>query len=326
MRFIDLRSASVHAAVVAIGASCTLLYAQNYPMKPVRLIAPFPPGGSSDLIARILAQKMSESFPNQVIIENRPGAGSNLGTQLAARAAPDGYTLLLTSVSAAINMTLIRNPGYDLVKDFAPISRLAIGPTALVVHPSVPATNVRELIKLAQARPGQLNYGSGGNGTPAHICGEMLRYMSKINVSHVPYKGTGQSITDLMAGQIHLVFASMPVVFPHMKTGRLRTLAVTGATRTPLAPNLPTVSESGMPGYAFDTWWGMVTNAGVPQPTINTLHTELRRVLQLPDVKDRFADLGIDVSQSTPAELASFTRSEIERFAKVIRDTGIRAD
>lgn len=315
--------------VVAVTAWCmggTTLHAQNYPVKPVRLIAPFPPGGSSDLIARILAQRMSEGFKQQVIVENRPGAGSNLGSAAAARAAPDGYTTLITSVTAAINVTLFRDPGYDLTKDFTPVGKLAVGPTALVVHPSVPATNVRELIKLAQARPGQLNYGSGGNGTPAHICGEMFRTMAKVNIAHVPYKGTGQSVTDLMAGQIHLVFASMPVVFPHMKTGRLRTLAVTGAQRTPLAPNLPTIAESGVPGYAFDSWWGLVTNTGVPQPIVNTLSTELRRVLALPDVKERFADLGIDVTPSSPAELASFTRAEIERLAKVIKATGIRAD
>jgi tripartite-type tricarboxylate transporter receptor subunit TctC len=299
---------------------------QAYPTKLVRLIAPFPPGGSSDLIARIVAQKLSESFANQVIVENRPGAGSNLGSQIAARSAPDGYTLLITSVTAAINVSLFRNPGYDLLKDFTPIAKLAVGPTALVVHPSVPAHNVREFIKLAQSRPGQLNYGSGGNGTPAHICGEMFRLMAKVNVAHVPYKGTGQSVTDLMAGQIQFVFASMPVVFPHMKSGRLRTLAVTGATRTPLARDLPTVAESGIPGYAFDSWWGLVTNAGVPPAIVNTLATETRRLQQLPDVKARFADLGIDVLQGSPEELASFTRAEIDRFAKIIRETGIRAE
>ena len=299
---------------------------QNYPVKPVRLVAPFPAGGSSDLIARIVAQRLSEGFPNQVIVENRPGAGSNLGVQIASRAAPDGYTLLITSVTAAINVTLFKNPGYDLMKDFAPIAKLAVGPTALVVHPSLPVQNVPQFIKLALSRPGQLNYGSGGVGTPAHICGEMLRVMAKVNIAHVPYKGTGQSVTDLMAGQIQFVFASMPVVFPHMKTGRLRPLAVTGAQRTPLAPNLPTVAESGLTGYAFDTWWGLVTNTGVPQPIITTLSTEVRRIQQLPDVKERFADLGIDVLQGSPTELASFTRAEIDRFAKIIRDTGIRAE
>lgn len=323
-----LYSSPVRAGVVAaiLAATCTPLLAQTYPAKPVRLIAPFPPGGSSDLIARILAQKLSDGLGQQMIVENRPGAGSNLGTQVAARATPDGYTLLIISVTAAINTTLTRNPGFDLMRDFAPISKLAVGPTAVVVHPSVPATNVRELIRLAQARPGQLNYGSGGNGTPAHICGEMFRVMGKVNITHVPYKGTGQSVTDLMAGQIQLVFASMPVVFPHMKTGRLRTLAVTGAARTPLAPQLPTVAEAGIPGYAFDSWWGLVTNTGVPQAIIDRLYGETRKVLALPDVKERFADLGIDVLQGSPAELASFTRSEIERMAKVIQQTGIKAE
>ena len=213
MRSLKIQWASVLGGLGGWLAACgSPLHAQNYPAKPVRLIAPFPAGGSSDLIARIIAQRLSEGFPNQVIIENRPGAGSNLGSQIAARAAPDGYTLLITSVTAAINVSLFKNPGYDLQKDFAPISKLAVGPTALVVHPSVPATTVREFIKLAQSRPGQLNYGSGGNGTPAHICGEMFRVMAKVKIAHVPYKGTGQSVTDLMAGQIHFVFASMPVV------------------------------------------------------------------------------------------------------------------
>ena len=321
-----VRRNAVGLMMAFVATAASLTHAQNYPVKPVRLIAPFPAGGSSDLIARILAQRLSEGFPNQVIDENRPGAGSNLGVQIASRAAPDGYTLLIANVAMAINVTLFKNPGYDVVKDFAPIAKLAVGPTALVVHPSVPAHSVTEFIKLAQARPGQLNYGSGGVGTPSHICGEMLRVMAKVNIAHVPYKGTGQSITDLMAGQIHFVFASMPVVFPHMKTGRLRTLAVTGAKRTSLAPNLPTVAESGIPGYAFDSWWGLVTNNGVPQPIINTLAGEVRRIQQLPDVKERFADLGIDVLQGSPAELASFIRSEIDHFAKIIKATGIRAE
>jgi len=313
-------TSSVLAQMPATGAGPT------YPAKPVRMIAPFPPGGSSDLIARVLAQKMSEGLGQTVIVENRPGAASNLGVQMAARAAPDGYTVLIGSVTAAINRTLYRNPGYDIVKDFAPLGRLANGPIALVVHPSLPVSNVRDLIKLAQARPGELNYGSGGSGTPAHICGEMFRSLAKVNVLHIPYKGTGQSITDLLAGQLQLVFASMPVAIAHVKTGRLRSLAISGAQRTPIAPQLPTMAEAGVPGYAFDSWWGLFTNAGAPQPTVQTLSSELRRVLQLPEVKDRFIDLGIDVAPSTPAELASFLRSEIERMAKVIKETGIRAD
>jgi tripartite-type tricarboxylate transporter receptor subunit TctC len=297
-----------------------------YPVKPIRVIAPFPPGGSSDLIARILTQKMSEGLRQPVIVENRPGAGSNLGTQAAARATADGYTLLIVSVTAAINTTLHRNPGYDLLKDFAPVSKLAVGPIALVVHPSLPVKSVGELVRLAKARPGQLNYGSGGAGTPAHLCGEMFRTLTGANIVHVPYKGTGQSITDLLAGQIQLVFASMPVVFQHINNGRLRALAVTGAARTPLAPTLPTVAQAGVPGYAFDSWWGLMTNSGVAQPVIDKLYGEVRRVQGLPDVKERFRDLGIDVAPGSPDEMAGFTRAEIARMAKIIRDTGMRAN
>ncbi|MBM3340653.1 MAG: tripartite tricarboxylate transporter substrate binding protein [Betaproteobacteria bacterium] len=311
------------AVLLACGAP---LYAQNFPVKPVRMIAPFPPGGSSDLIARILAERMSEGLSQTVLVDNRPGAASNLGMTAAARVAPDGYTMVVASVTTTINRALYRNPGYDLVKDFAPIGKIAVGPVALVVHPSVPVTNVRELIKLAQARPGELNYGSGGSGTPAHLSGEMFRLLAKVNITHVPYKGTGQSVTDLIAGQLQLVFASMPVAIAHMKTGRLRALAVTGAARTPMAPKLPTMAEAGVPGYVFDSWWGMLTNAAVPAPIVNTLAGELRRLLQLPDVKERFTDLGIDVTPSTPAELAALIQSEIERMAKLIKETGIRAD
>lgn len=322
----QLKRAGLCAAVAFILAYGAPLWAQNYPVKAVRLIAPFPPGGSSDLISRILAQRMSEGFAQPVIVENRPGAGGNVGTQVASRAAPDGYTILIVSVSATINTTLNPKLGYDLIKDFAPITQLAVSPTALVVHPSVPARNLTQFIKLAQSRPGELNYGSGGNGTPSHICGEMLRHMAKIKIAHVPYKGTGQSITDLMAGQIQFVFASMPIVFPHMKSGRMRTLGITGAKRSALAPDLPTMAESGLPGYAFDSWWGFLTNAGVAPSIINTLNTETRRVLQMQDTKERFAELGIEIVHGTATELASLTRSEIDRFAKVIRDTGIRMD
>lgn len=320
------RAALVALAACLACAQSELLAQPGYPARPVRLIAPFPPGGSSDLIARVLAQRLTESLPYPVLIDNRPGAGSNLGTQLAARAAPDGHTLLLGSVTNAINATLYRDPGYDLMRDFAPISRLAIGPNALVVHPSVPARSVAELVRLARARPGQLNYGSGGSGTTSHLSGEMLRAMAGIDIVHIPYKGTGQSVGDLVAGHIHFVFASMPVVMPQMKAGRLRALAVTGAQRTPQAPDLPTVAEAGIPGYAFDTWWSLLAPAGTSGATVNLLNSEVRRILSLPEVRQRFAELGIDVLPSSPGELAEFTRSEIERLAKIIRQTGLKAE
>jgi tripartite-type tricarboxylate transporter receptor subunit TctC len=299
--------------------------AQAYPTKPVRLIAPFPAGGSSDLLARILSQKLSETFQQQIVVDNRPGAGANLGTQIAARAAPDGYTLMICSVTTTINVALYKNPGYTL-KDFTPIARLAIGPTALVVHPSVAAKSVAELIALAKARPGQLNYGSGGSGTPSHIIGEVFKRSARVDVTHVPYKGTGQSINDLIAGQIQIVFGSMPVSFPHMKTGRLRALAVTGANRTPLAPDLPTIAESGVPGFAFDSWWGMLAPAGTPPAVISRLDAELRRVLALDDVKARLADLGVDAAYAPPADFGNFMRAEAAKVAKIIQEAAIRVE
>jgi len=297
----------------------------TWPTRPITLIVPFAPAGIADITARTVAQAMARTLGQAIVVDNRPGAGANLGTQIAARAAPDGYTLLLCSVTTTINTALYKNPGYAL-KDFTPISRLAIGPTALVVHPSVPAKSVLELIALAKARPGQLNYGSGGTGTPAHIIGEMFKYSARVNITHVPYKGTGQSVNDLIAGQIQIVFASMPVSFPHMKTGRLRALAVTGAKRTPLAPDMPTIAESGVPGFAFDSWWGLLAPAGTPAAIINKLTAEARRVLQLEDVKARLADLGVDGAYATPTDFGNFMRAEAEKVAKIIRETGIRVE
>ncbi len=311
------------AMVLAIGG--TGVWAQGYPVKPVRLIAPYPAGGSSDLLARILSQKLSETFRQQIVVDNRPGAGANLGTQIAARAAADGYTLMICAVTTTINTALYKDPGYAL-KDFTPISRLAIGPTALVVHPSVAATSVAELIALVKTRPGQLNYGSGGAGTPSHIIGEVFKHSARLEITHVPYKGTGQSINDLIAGQIQIVFASMPVSFPHIKTGRLRALAVTGAARTPLAPDLPTISESGVPGFAFDSWWGVLAPAGTPPAIINTLDAELRRALQREDVKARLADLGVDASYLPPADFGNFMRAEVVKVTKIIQEAGIRIE
>ncbi len=300
--------------------------AAGYPNRPIRLVAPFPPGGSSDLIARVLGQKLGEGLPQPVIVDNRPGAGSNLGTQIAARAAPDGYTLLITSVTNAINATLFRDPGYDLLRDFASISRVAIGPTALVVHPSVQASSVGDLIRLARAQPGRLNFGSGGNGTPSHISGVMFAHMAKVEITHVPYKGTGQSVNDLLAGNIQLIFASMPVVVQHIKTGRLRALAVTGAQRTSLSPELPTVAESGIPGYAFESWWALVTNAGVPAAVLSRLNAETRRALDSAEVRARFAEMGLESLPGTAAELDAFTRAEIERLGRIVRETRMRAE
>jgi len=322
--------AIVRCAVASASLFCACLsHAQDanlYPAKPVRWIAPYPAGGSSDLVARIVAQKFSDSYGQQFVVDNRAGAGGIVGSELAARATPDGYTLLLGNIAPlAISATIQRLP-YDPLADFAPVSMLATGPTILVVHPSVAAKSVAELIALAKSQPGKLNYGSGGNGTPAHLTTELLKQMAGINLVHVPYKGTGQSVNDLIAGQIQLVFASTPVALAHMKSGRLRALAVSSAKRTPLAPDLPTVAESGVQGFEFDSWWSLLAPRHTPASVINKLNAEVKRALQLADVKERFADLGIDPVYSTPAEYSTFLRREIAKFSQLVKTIGLKPE
>lgn len=312
------------AAIVMASAS---VHAQNYPAKPVRVIAPFPAGGSSDLVARIVAQKMGEATGQQFIVDNRPGAGGTLGTELAARAPADGYTLVIGNFAPlAVNPHLQRKLPYDPVRDFTSISLLAVGTTVLVVHPSLPVKSVKDLVALARARPGQLNYGSGGSGTPAHLTGELFNLMAKVNTIHVPYKGTGQSINDLIAGQIQLVFASMPVGLPHVKSGRLRALAVTSEKRTSLAPELPTVAESGIPGFALDSWWGLNGPTQLPADVVSRLNALSAQVLKRADVREGLANLGLEPRASTPQDYAAFTRAEIDKLGKLVKTIGLQPE
>lgn len=312
------------AAIVMGSAS---VHAQNYPAKPVRVIAPFPAGGSSDLVARIVAQKMGEATGQQFIVDNRPGAGGTLGTELAARAPADGYTLVIGNFAPlAVNPHLQRKLPYDPVRDFTSISLLAVGTTVLVVHPSLPVKSVKDLVALARARPGQLNYGSGGSGTPAHLTGELFNLMAKVNTIHVPYKGTGLSINDLIAGQIQLVFASMPVGLPHVKSGRLRALAVTSEKRTSLAPELPTVAESGIPGFALDSWWGLNGPAQLPADVVSRLNALSAQVLKRADVREGLANLGLEPKASTPQDYAAFTRAEIDKLGKLVKTIGLQPE
>lgn len=312
------------AAIVMASASA---HAQTYPAKPVRVIAPFPAGGSSDLVARIVAQKMGEVTGQQFIVDNRPGAGGTLGTELAARAPADGYTLVIGNFAPlAVNPHLQRKLPYDPLRDFTSISLLAVGTTVLVVHPSLPVRSVKDLVALARARPGQLNYGSGGSGTPAHLTGELFNLMAKVNTIHVPYKGTGQSINDLIAGQIQLVFASMPVGLPHVKTGRLRALAVTSDKRTSLAPELPTVAESGIPGFALDSWWGLNGPAHIPADVVSRLNALSAQVLKRADVREGLANLGLEPKASTPQDYAAFTRAEIDKLGKLVKTIGLQPE
>jgi tripartite-type tricarboxylate transporter receptor subunit TctC len=301
--------------------------APAWPAKPVRWIAPYPPGGSSDLVARALGNRLAEQLGQPVLIDNRPGVGGSLGSELAARAQPDGYTLLLANIAPlAINPHIYPKLGYDVLRDFEAVSLLATGPTMLVVGPSLPVKSVTELIALAKAKPGAIKYGTGGSGTPAHLTTELLRLLTGIDLLHVPYKGTGQSVTDLLGGQIDFVFASPPVAAAHVKSGKLRALAVSSAKRTPLAPDLPTMAEAGVPGFDMVSWWGAVLPAKSPAPIIERLNAALRKALEFTDTQERFAALGIDAQSSTPQQFRAFMAAELARYAKLSKQIGLKAE
>lgn len=315
-------------ALLGVFLSCPVLAAgaQSYPVRPVRLIAPSSPGSGVDIVARIVGQKLSENLKQQVVIENRAGAGANLGAEIAAKATPDGYTLFMGTPAHAINTSLYRRLNYDIVKDFIPISLVTTGQYVLVVHPSLPAKNVKELIALAKARPGQLNYASAGNGNATHLAGELFKSLTKLNIVHVPYKGTGPALTDLIGGQVQFMFANLTAGLPHIKSGKLRALAVTGAARSSAAPDIPTVIESGVPGYTVTSWYGVLAPAATSQEIINRLNGEIARVMRSPDMKDRLAGEGAEPTSSTPAEFAAFIKTEIAKWGKVVREAGISAD
>lgn len=300
--------------------------AQNYPTKPVRFIAPFPPAGTSDILCRIIGQKLTEAWGQQVVVDSRPGAGGSVGTEIASKAPADGYTMLLGNLSpVAINPSLYRTIGYDSLRDFAPVTLVAAAPQLMVVNPSVPAKSVKEFIALAKSRPGAFNFGTGGAGTLAHLGGEMFKIMAGVNMVHISYKGTILSITDLIAGQVHVVFSDMPIALPHAKTGKLRALAVTGAKPTPLVPGVPTVAES-VPGFVLDNWWGILVPKGAPSAIVNKLNSDIGKALQFADVKERYANLGVEPITSTTQQFADYIKSESAKFAKVIKDSGAKAD
>jgi tripartite-type tricarboxylate transporter receptor subunit TctC len=310
------------AFVLAAGAPA---YAQ-YPGKPVRLIVPFPPGGGTDTLARLMAQKLGEVLGQQVVIDNRPGGGTNIGAEIAAKSAPDGYTVLMGNVSHAINVTLYSKLNYDLIKDFAPVSLLASTPNILVVHPSVPAKSVKELIAVARARPGQLDYASSGSGTSPHLSAELFSLMTGIKMNHIPDKGGGPAVVALVGGQCSVGFATTPSVISHVKSGRLRGLAVTSAQRSPATPELPTVSEAGVAGYESSTWYGFLFPTRTPTDIIARLHAESVKLLKQADVRERIETAGFETIGSTPEQFAAYIRGEIEKWAKVVKASGARAD
>ncbi|MBI3935493.1 MAG: tripartite tricarboxylate transporter substrate binding protein [Betaproteobacteria bacterium] len=297
--------------------------AQAYPTRPVRLIVPFVPGGNTDIIARVYAPRMSEFLGQQVVIENRGGAGGTIGTELAARAAPDGYTILMVSAGHTINPAMVKKLPYDSVKDFAPISLIADVPTAFVVHPSLPARSVKEFIAVARARPGEINYSTAGRGTVGHLAAELLSSVARIKLVHVPYKGTGQAMVDLVAGHVQMQFPSMPAAIQHVRTGKLRMIGQTGKQRSNAAPDIPTMEESGLRGFVVSSGFGMFAPAGTPRPVIDRVHAALTKALTDPAVKGNLAKQGAEVVASTPQEYDRFNRAEIAKWIKVAKEAGI---
>ena len=307
--------------VFAFGAHAAVAY----PNKPIRMIVPFSPGGTSDTLARILGQKMTEQWSQQIVVDFRPGASGIIGTEIAMRAAPDGYTLMHGNLAQyGINPSLYSKLPYDMLRDFVPLSLVATAPQLLVVNPALTAKSVRELITLAQASPGKLNFGSGGTGTLAFVAGELFKSTTGINIVHVPYKGTVLALTDLMAGQVQMLFSETPIALPHTKTGKLRALAVTSPKRFAILPEIATVAEAGLPGYALVNSWGVFAPRGVPQPIIDTVHAELVRTHALADLKERYANLGVEAGSSTPEQFAAFIREEAAKFAKVLQQAGAK--
>ena len=299
----------------------------GYPGKPIRFIVPFPVGGIADIFARVIGQKFNDAWGQPVIVENRTGAGGNIAAEIVAKSAPDGYTLVMGSIGThAVNVSLFSKLPYDPVKDFAPAALVIEADGLLVLHPSVPAKTVKELIALARARPGQLSYASAGNGTASHLSGELFKSMAKVDMVHVPYKGNVPAITDLIGGQTSLLFATMPTVLPHVQAGRLKALAVTGSRRSPATPELPTIAEAALPGYEVTNWIGVFAPAATPKEIIGKLNGEIIRIMQLPEIQARLANEGAKFVPKTPDEFSAFVKSEIAKWAKVIKESGARVD
>ena len=320
-RLIARLSAGLLAAAFAAPA-----LAQSYPTKPVRIVVPYPPGGPNDIVARTVGQKLSEQLGQPVIVDNKPGASGNIGAESVAKSPPDGYTLLLLTTGHTINPSLYPKLGYDLEKDLAPVTQLTAGPMVVVANPSLPAKNIKELISLAKAKPGSLNFGSAGNGSSTHLAPELFSSMAGIKMNHIPYKGSAPALTDLMAGQIQVAFDFMISAMPHVKSGKVKALAVTSTTRSPAAPDLPTVAESGVPGFEVIGWNGLVVPARTPKDVVAKLNAELKKALDQPDAKERFAAQGFSATWTTPEKFGAYIESEHAKWAKVVKDSGAKID
>jgi tripartite-type tricarboxylate transporter receptor subunit TctC len=309
---------------LALVLASTAAPAQEYPAKPIRMVVPFAPGGTSDIIGRTLGQKLSEAWMQPVIVDNRVGVAGSIGAAFAAKAPPDGYTLLAGNVGpVAVNNSIYKSTGYDPLKDFTPITLAVTAPQIVVVHPSVPAKTFRDFTALVKAHKGKITFGSSGPGSISHLSGELYKRMTKTDMLHVPYKASAFITTALLGGEIDVVFSDMAVVLPHVQAGKLRALAVTSLKPTPLVPGLPSVAESGVPGFNMTSWWGVLGPAGIPQPIVARLNGELTRILKTGEVQKNFATLGVDATTSTPEEFGAFIKTEIAKYAKLISEIGL---
>ncbi len=314
--------------LAALALTVPLLAAgQSYPSKPIRIVVPFPPGGATDILARAVGVELTRAWGQPVPVENRPGAGGNIGADMVAKAAPDGYTLVMGTVGThAINMSLYSKMPYDTVKDFAPVTLVASVPNILVVHPSLPVKTVHDLIELAKSKPGQIYFASSGNGTSIHLAGELFKTMAGVNMVHVPYKGSAPAVADLLGGQVSCMFDNMPSSLPHVKAGKLRGIAVTSARRSPATPDLPTIAEAGLPGYEASSWFGILAPAGTPREIVTKLNQTIVASLQTPEMRERLSSQGAEPVGDTPEEFAAYIKSEIAKWAKVVKASGAKLD
>ena len=309
--------------------SCLLaasVQAQPYPSKPVRVVVPYPPGGPTDIVARVLFQQVAESTGQQFVIDNRAGAGGNIGAEHVAKSPADGYTVLIGTTAHAINMSLFKSLNYDVQKDLAPVSLLTQGPLVLVTHPQFPANSVKELIDMAKAKPGSLNFASSGNGQSTHLSAELFNSMAGIKMVHVPYKGSAPALGDLMSGQVGIMFDTTLSAMPFVKAGKLKALGVTSPQRTPAAPDVPTIAESGLPGYEVFAWNGVLVPAGTPKAIVAQLNEEIRKAMQLPQVREKFSAQGFAASWNTPDQFGVFVRNEVEKWARTVKASGATLD
>ena len=320
----EVKVKSVFAVLALCG--CSSAFAQSYPTKPIRMIVAYPPGGGTDIVGRMMAQKMSEDFAQTVVIDNRGGAAGSIGSEIAAKSAPDGYTILMGNVAPnAINVSLYAKLGYDPVRDFEPVSLVASTPNILVVHPTLAVKTVSDLIALAKAKPGTLNYPSAGLGSSSHLAGELLDSIAGVKMVHIPYKGGGPALTDLLGGQMQLMFATMPAAMPHVRSGKLRAVAVTSAKRSQAMPELPTIGET-LKGYEASTWYGVLAPARTPRPIVTKLYGEIVKILGVAETRDKLLLQGFEPVGGTPAEFGAYIKSEIEKWGKVVKAAGIRAE